>query len=1083
MLVASFALTPIGVHPSMQTSSEPRFSAQYKRYHHFVGHALRRVGVPEADVDDLSQEVFVVLLRNMRELTETERLMPWLHQVARRVASNHRRGVLRRQRRQRHGAEPTEREDPERALARAEAAGFLADFFDGLDPQARPVFLLSEVEGLPGPRIAEQLGLNLNTTYSRIRSVRRRFAEAVHEQRDSRPAWLVMLPALAGSPSSGSAGWLALALRTTATQKVFAALTVLVAAVGLTFITRGSCSVDPDGAHAAPPIAVGDQRDHKRTELETNADGPGRMVGATVMGRVEDLAGAGVSRATVCTAREPAAAPRCVLADDQGIYSLRGMLPGATWIGASARGYVAPPAFDGQPNRKISVPTTGTLADIDLLLRPGGGEVSGVVEDMSGGPIEGASVVSLRGSENLAVHPVSTDEDGRFTMWVDVTGYVRVVASAQGYVTAQQMLHRPIGNAFDLSLFPEAVIEGRVVDAQTGAGLADLVVDAPRRHEEAVTARTDERGYFRLTGLRPGRYKPRVRDGSWLGHATQAVALELGETTGGVVIQAYGARHISGHAVKGDDEPCIGRVTVRDASGEVANSQRPDAMGEVDIGGLLPGEYTVIVSCRNSWEGASGEEFVVNLLDADVEDARWEVLEERHGERVLRGTVVGPEGESVPFARLEIMLVGGLEDGGILAPLTLTDREGRFSVEHLPSGEYGVSVQAEGFADHDSRVEVADRDVDVELELEPGVDLRIHAKDSSGTGVANVQIKVATTIDRSAMWLKTNAEGWVDAKDRRPGTYRLVVSRPGIGGKAGAEDPSYWAEGTRVTLESDRQVTVMVLSRDGSIRGRAQRSDGDPVADALVVARSTETYLNFVGEPRTAAVAEARTDAEGGFVLEGLEADVFTVSVHDAFGQSDRKAEVEPGAELTLELPDPGELRGAVEIEGEDPPEQFTISVTPKDGTRYSEDFLHTDGQWSIVGVPPGSVQVEVHSAWGTAQAETTVEAGREASPLALQLAPRGSIRGQLIGADGRPVAGVNVVVLSDHGPANGAVGTSNAEGVFEVANAPSGSVVVKVIALVDHLPKRVPTTVSSGESVDLGEVTLEPRPTTAPTP
>ncbi|MEX1369234.1 MAG: hypothetical protein AB1Z98_39260 [Nannocystaceae bacterium] len=34
-----------------------------------MGHALRRVGVDEADVDDLSQEVFVVLLRNMRETT------------------------------------------------------------------------------------------------------------------------------------------------------------------------------------------------------------------------------------------------------------------------------------------------------------------------------------------------------------------------------------------------------------------------------------------------------------------------------------------------------------------------------------------------------------------------------------------------------------------------------------------------------------------------------------------------------------------------------------------------------------------------------------------------------------------------------------------------------------------------------------------------------------------------------------------------------------------------------------------------------------------------------------------------------
>jgi len=1080
MLAASFALTAPGVLPSMQTASEPCFSAQYRRYRRFVGHALRRVGVPEADVDDLSQEVFVVLLRNMRELTETERLMPWLHQVARRVASNHRRGVLRRQRRQQQGAEPAELEDPEQALARAEAAEFLGDFFDQLDPEARLLFLLSEVEGLRGPEIAQQLRLNLDTTYSRIRAVRRRFVRAVDQQRESRAAWVAMLPALAGpsagGPAWGPAGWLGVALRTTATQKLLGALLVVLVAVGLATLTRGSCSVQPEGADATPPLAAGDDLTRGgRATIETEGDASSRRVGAVVTGRVEDLAGAGVPRAKVCTAREAGASPRCVLADDRGVYSLPGMRPGAAWVGASARGYVAPPAFDGRPYREIRVPTTGTLAGIDLLLRPGGAEVSGLVRDMSGGPIEGATVVSLRGAELLADDEVITDADGRFSMWVDTTSFVRIVASAEGYVTEEQLLFHPAGQAFELALFPEAVIEGRVVDARTGDALADVVVEASRRGAEALTARTDARGRFRLTGLSPGRYKPYLHDGTWLGHATRAVALELGETTSDVVIEAHGARRLRGRAVREGERPCTeGRVTVRDASGEVASSQRPDPMGEVDIGGLLPGEYTVIVSCTMSWEGAPGPEFAVDLLDADVEDARWEVLEEHHGERAVQGSVVGPSGASVPFARLELILDGGLEDGGMLAPLTLSDREGRFSFEHLPAGAYRLYTEAEGFAAGTTRFEIAERDVAVEVELESGVDLRIQAKDPSGVSVPGVEVKVGSTVDQSSTWLKTNAEGWAEARDQRPGTHRIVVSRPGVGGRAGAEDPSRWDEGTLVDLEGDTEITVVVPARDGSIRGRALRVDGDPVADALVEARSSQTYLNFVGEPRAAVVAEARTDTEGNFVLEGLEADAVSVIVSDAFGQSASQDGVEPGAALTLELPEPGELHGTVEIEGEDPPELFTITVTPKAGDRYAEDFLRSDGRWSIVGVPPGPARVEVHSAWGTAQAKATVEAGGEAGPLTLRLAPRGSIRGRLVGADGQPRAGVHVVVLSDHGPATGAVGTSNAEGVFELAGAPSGSVVVKVIAPVGHRPKRIPTTVPPGTSVDLGAVTLE---------
>ncbi len=1075
MLLASFALPLPGVQPSMQTSPNPQFSAQYRRYHHFVGHALRRVGVADADVDDLSQEVFMVLLRNLRELTETDRLLPWLHQVARRVASNHRRGVLRRQQRQRRWAEPTELDDPERALARAEAAGFLADFFEDLDPQARPVFLLSEVEGLPGPEIAEQLGLNLNTTYSRIRAVRRRFAKAVGQQRESRAAWLVMLPSLTKSPTSGLASWLVGILRTTTTSKVLGALSVVLVAVGLMTLVRGSCTVEPEGVQAAPHRAAREDR-HRTTGATTETDAHGARMGTTITGRVEDLTGAGVPGAKVCTAREPTPPLRCVLADERGVYTLPGMLPGRAWVGASARGYVAPPAFDGRSDRQIRVPTTGTLAEIDLLLRPGGREISGRVRDISGGPIEGAFVVSRRTSELLATAQVSTDADGRFSMWLDATSFVRISASAEGYVSEEQMMFRPAGAAFELALFPEAVIEGRVVDAQTGAGLPDVVVDAAVKHVEGLTTRTDEHGRFRLSGLRPGRYKPRVRDGSWLGHATHAVALELGETVDDVVIQAHGARHISGHATHDDGKPCnAGRVTVRDASGEVASSQRPDALGEVDIGGLLPGEYTVVVACTMSWEGAPGREFVVDLLDRDVEDAQWDATEDRHGERTVRGSVVDTEGVSVPFARLELILEGGLEDGSIFGPVALTDRDGRFSFEHVPSGQYRVSVRAEGFSPLYSRIEVPDVDVDVELELEPGVDLRVYAKDPNGFRVPDVQIKVGATIDRSAFWLTTNAEGWADASDLRPGTYRVNVSRPGIGSKAGQEDPSSGDEGSPVTVEGDTSFIVVVPSRDGVIHGRALRVEGDPVADALVVARSSQTYLDFVGEPRNATVANTRTDAEGNFVLQGLEADAVTVSVRDAFGQKASQDGVEPGATLALELPDPGELRGTVQIEGEDPPEQFTITVTPEDGARYSEDFLRTDGQWSILGVSPGPARIEVRSAWGTAQTKTTIEAGSEAAPLTLQLAPRGSIRGRLVGADGQPLPGQHVLVLSDHGPASGAIGRSNAEGVFELADAPAGSVVVKVIARGGHRSKSIPTTVSSGKSVDLGVVTLEP--------
>jgi RNA polymerase sigma-70 factor (ECF subfamily) len=43
---------------------------------------------------------------------------------------------------------------------------------DGLDEAKREVFVLAELEELSAPEIAQALGINLNTVYSRLRAAR-----------------------------------------------------------------------------------------------------------------------------------------------------------------------------------------------------------------------------------------------------------------------------------------------------------------------------------------------------------------------------------------------------------------------------------------------------------------------------------------------------------------------------------------------------------------------------------------------------------------------------------------------------------------------------------------------------------------------------------------------------------------------------------------------------------------------------------------------------------------------------------------------------------------------------------------------
>src|SRR5690606_18000792 len=57
------------------------------------------------------------------------------------------------------------------------AHGKLREFLLGLEEPRRAVFVLTEIEGMTAPEIAEALGCNVNTVYSRLRTARRRFRQ------------------------------------------------------------------------------------------------------------------------------------------------------------------------------------------------------------------------------------------------------------------------------------------------------------------------------------------------------------------------------------------------------------------------------------------------------------------------------------------------------------------------------------------------------------------------------------------------------------------------------------------------------------------------------------------------------------------------------------------------------------------------------------------------------------------------------------------------------------------------------------------------------------------------------------------
>lgn len=155
------------------------FEDLYRRHYGFVWRGARRLGMREAELDDIVQEVFVVAHRRLAEFEGRSAITTWLFGITYRVVRDHRRAAAARARREADatgGRPPTE---PDRKLSRTQTAELLDTLLAKLDDDQRAVLVMAEVAQMTAPEIAELTDTKLNTVYSRLRLARQAFENAL----------------------------------------------------------------------------------------------------------------------------------------------------------------------------------------------------------------------------------------------------------------------------------------------------------------------------------------------------------------------------------------------------------------------------------------------------------------------------------------------------------------------------------------------------------------------------------------------------------------------------------------------------------------------------------------------------------------------------------------------------------------------------------------------------------------------------------------------------------------------------------------------------------------------------------------
>ncbi|HMI87823.1 MAG TPA: sigma-70 family RNA polymerase sigma factor [Polyangiaceae bacterium] len=160
--------------------SEQTFEALFEAHFSYVWRTLARLGIREADREDLANEVFFQMHRRLSTVDFDRPLRPWIFAFAFRVASSYRR--LARHRFEHLGDLPDTPDSAHRAdqaMERREAQAVVDRALEALDLEQRAVFVLHEIDGCVMPEIANALGIPLSTAYSRLRLARTRFTAMV----------------------------------------------------------------------------------------------------------------------------------------------------------------------------------------------------------------------------------------------------------------------------------------------------------------------------------------------------------------------------------------------------------------------------------------------------------------------------------------------------------------------------------------------------------------------------------------------------------------------------------------------------------------------------------------------------------------------------------------------------------------------------------------------------------------------------------------------------------------------------------------------------------------------------------------
>ncbi|MCX5670215.1 MAG: carboxypeptidase-like regulatory domain-containing protein [Planctomycetota bacterium] len=599
--------------------------------------------------------------------------------------------------------------------------------------------------------------------------------------------------------------------------------------------------------------------------------------------------------------------------DRQGKYGIARLAAGSYVVGS-----VDPPAgtalirlYSWKPGLVRRISLSGGAAAVEDFRLPAGARLQGRVLDEAGKPVAGAAVSSSleaateEGPPNMYQMPgqwyageAVTDAQGRYSVGgLTKETYRLTVQPPQGTGVSPAVLrgvNAPDAGDVelqDVTLYKEGKLVGVVVgpDGNPVAG-AEASAAAPGLPDhEKPRAVTDAAGRFVLAGLPTGKYAVTVRPpagSTSYEHVFEGISvvsgfalehpLKLPEGAGvaGTVTDPDG-KPVAGAAVNLSLGYQAGLRTVTDAGGRFKIAGVPPALRQA--GPARPPPITLSVAPTETNAGLLGASAPLKDLAAGK---TTQVDLKLGAGGAMTGVVKGPDGKPVPGC--QVIAFQRMGPGGYSATSGgRTGRDGRFTVPHVPPGNWALSVippARAGLMLHavPEKAVAAGKIETADVTLQNGGVVVGRVATTKGAPVSGAHVRLDVGRDGGLPYMPgmDNQNRYVALTDR-DGAFRFEGLLPGTHKiHCSPIDPGLLVEAADVKVPPGGQEKVELAAHiTGSLRGTVRGADGKPLGYELLSLKLQPTAVGAKG------AYQPYPDAEGRFRLAGVIPGTYTLTV------------------------------------------------------------------------------------------------------------------------------------------------------------------------------------------------------------